>query len=119
MTTSIQCLLYLIEFFFLIEGLSLGATMYWEKDEPLLFHVVEKVTGNIFPVKYEADPMGFFHMINAYEEDGFILLDAPFKSSPVSYNVFKVKPLSGKVNGQSRDGQIFVSWKQIIFLFAL
>ena len=52
--------------------------MYWEKDEPLLFHVVEKATGNIFPIKYEADPMGFFHMINAYEEDGFILLDAPF-----------------------------------------
>ena len=69
--------------------------MYWDKDEPLLFHVVEKATGNIFPVKYEADPMGFFHMINAYEEDNFLILDAPFKSSPVSYNVFQVKPLSG------------------------
>ena len=80
-------------------GLSLGATMYWDSSEPLLFHVVEKSTGNILPIKYEADPMGFFHMINAYEEDGFIILDAPFKSSPVSYNVFQVKPLSGNSSG--------------------
>ena len=73
--------------------------MYWDSSEPLLFHVVEKSTGNILPIKYEADPMGFFHMINAYEEDGFIILDAPFKSSPVSYNVFQVKPLSGNSSG--------------------
>ena len=72
--------------------------MYWDDSEPLLFHVVEKATGKIHPVKYEADPMGFFHMINAYEEDNFIVLDAPFKSSPVSYNVFQVKPLSGTIN---------------------
>ena len=72
--------------------------MYLDESEPLQFHVVEKSTGNSHPVKYEADPMGFFHMINAYEENDFIVLDAPFKSSPVSYSVFQVKPLSGTVN---------------------
>ena len=51
--------------------------MYWDDSEPLLFHVVEKPTGNIHPVKYEADPMGFFHMINAYEEDNFIKILIP------------------------------------------
>ena len=46
------------------------------------------------PINYEADPMGFFHIINAYEESRHLVLDAPFKSSPVSYNVFMVAPLS-------------------------
>ena len=31
------------------------------------------------PLNYEADPMGFFHIINAYEESGHLVLDAPFK----------------------------------------
>ena len=78
----------------ILKGNTIGASMYWAKDDPLLFHVMEKATGNISPIKYEADPMGFFHIINAYEDDGHIILDAPFKSSPVSYNVFQIAPLA-------------------------
>ena len=47
------------------------------------------------PVKYEADAFGFFHVINAYEEDGNLVLDAPFKSKPVSYNTYMVDKLAG------------------------
>ena len=31
------------------------------------------------PLNYEADPMGFYHIINAYEDSGHLVLDAPFK----------------------------------------
>merc|ERR1719277_372084 len=77
-----------------IRGESLGSTMDWEEDAPLLFHVVKKTTGEIHPVRYEADSMGFYHVINAYEEDDYLLLDAPFKASPVSYNLFRISKIS-------------------------
>lgn len=77
----------------IIKGKGIGDTMYWDPDMPLVFHVLNKATGKLFPLKYEADAFGFFHGINAYEEDGFIVLDAPFKSSPVTYNTLKIEAL--------------------------
>ena len=77
------------------QGKNLGATMSWEADSMLGFHVLEKSTGIIKSTKYEGDPMGFYHIFNAYEEDGFLILDAPFKSVPISYEVFYVDKLAG------------------------
>ena len=68
--------------------------MFWDSSSPLTFHVLEKSSGNVLPLHYEADPMGFFHIINAYEESDHIVLDAAFKSSPVSYDVFMVDKLA-------------------------
>ena len=64
--------------------------MFWDPDSTLRFHVMEKSTGIFLPNKYEADPMGFYHVFNAYEEDNCLVLDAPFKPSPTSYDVFTV-----------------------------
>ena len=77
------------------QGKNLGATMSWDADSMLSFHVLEKSTGVIKSTKYEGDPMGFYHIFNAYEEDGFLILDAPFKSVPISYEVFQVEKLAG------------------------
>ena len=77
----------------IIKGKGIGDTMYWDPDMPLVFHVLNKATGKLFPLKYEADAFGFFHGINAYEENGYIVLDAPFKSSPVTYNSLKIEAL--------------------------
>ena len=68
--------------------------MYWDSDSTLKFHVMEKSTGKILPTNYEADTMGFFHIINAYEENNCVILDAPFKSSPVSYDAFMTEFLA-------------------------
>jgi carotenoid cleavage dioxygenase-like enzyme len=56
----------------IIKGNGIGTTMSWNTDNPLYFRVIEKSTGNELPIKYEADPMGFVHTFNAYEEDGYI-----------------------------------------------
>ena len=68
--------------------------MSWDADSMLTFHVVDKSTGIIKSTKYEGDPMGFYHIFNAYEEDGFLMLDAPFKSAPTSYELFYVDKLA-------------------------
>jgi len=81
-----------------IKGKNLGEIMYWDKDTALSFHVMEKSTGNFLPTAYEGDPLGFYHIINAYEEDWYIIIDAPFKSTPTTYNVFMVEPLAGSTD---------------------
>ena len=83
---------------YLVKAMPVGATMDWLKDDPLIFHVVEKATGKITPIKYEGDPMGFFHIINAYEADGFIILDAPFKPSAISYNTLLIDELIAPID---------------------
>ena len=70
--------------------------MFWDPDSTLRFHVMEKSTGKFLPNKYEADPMGFYHVFNAYEEEGCVVLDAPFKPSPTSYDVFTVAELAAE-----------------------
>ena len=57
---------------FIFKGNGIGTTMSWNTDNPLYFRVIEKSTGNELPIKYEADPMGFVHTFNAYEDDGYI-----------------------------------------------
>lgn len=76
------------------QGKTFGASTSWDTDSMLVFHVLDKSTGIIKSTKYEGDPMGFYHIFNAYEEDGFLMLDAPFKSVPTSYEVFYVDKLA-------------------------
>ena len=68
------------------EGNGFMNAMYWDYSAPLSFKVVEKSTGKLVPVNYMANPMAFFHIINAQERDGHLLLDAPFKEKPISYD---------------------------------
>ena len=76
------------------QGKNIGSSMSWDAESTLRFHILDKSTGVIKTTKYEGDPMGFYHIFNAYEEDGFLILDAPFKSSPISYDVFTVSKLA-------------------------
>ena len=46
---------------------------------------MKKSNGELIPINYEADPMGFIHIINAYEENDHIFVDAPFKSTAIDY----------------------------------
>ena len=46
-------------------------------------------------MKYEADPMGFVHTFNAYEDDSYIILDAPWQSFPIQYHVGTISDLTG------------------------
>lgn len=85
-----------------ILGQSLASSMYWDTSEILKFHVLNKKSGEVSPIKYEADAFGFFHVINTFEEEGQLVLDAPFKAKPVSYNVFMVDKLSGSAEQVSQ-----------------
>ncbi|XP_037029629.1 beta,beta-carotene 9',10'-oxygenase-like isoform X2 [Bradysia coprophila] len=52
-----------------------SSAMSWNTSIKTRFHVVSLTDGKNHPVVYEADPFFTFHHINAYEEDGQIVVD--------------------------------------------
>nr|XP_015807564.2 beta-carotene oxygenase 2b [Nothobranchius furzeri] len=47
----------------------------WDPKLNTIFHVIHKPTGKVSSTKYLAKPLSTFHQINAYEEDGFLIID--------------------------------------------
>ncbi|XP_060569819.1 carotenoid-cleaving dioxygenase, mitochondrial-like [Ruditapes philippinarum] len=60
-----------------IRGSPMSNSMDWYPDLKTRFRIIDKKTGEeVNPeIKYEADPLMVFHHINAYEENGHIIVD--------------------------------------------
>ncbi|ROT75096.1 putative beta,beta-carotene 9 [Penaeus vannamei] len=56
-------------------GRALAKAMDWMPNEKVKFHVIRRSDGHLLETKFEADTFFFFHSINAYEEDGQIVID--------------------------------------------
>ncbi|XP_041665858.1 beta,beta-carotene 9',10'-oxygenase-like [Cheilinus undulatus] len=54
---------------------SIGDGFFWDPKLKTVFHLIHKDTGKVSAIKYMAEPLSTFHQINAYEEDGFLILD--------------------------------------------
>ncbi|CAD5112781.1 DgyrCDS1993 [Dimorphilus gyrociliatus] len=48
----------------------------WRQGIKNVFHVINKETKEVSQVKYVSDPFFFFHLINAYEDENHIVIDA-------------------------------------------
>ncbi|XP_054610854.1 carotenoid-cleaving dioxygenase, mitochondrial isoform X3 [Dunckerocampus dactyliophorus] len=49
--------------------------IHWDPSLETIFHLVDKRTGEVSPVQYHTKALATFHQINAFEEDGFLMLD--------------------------------------------
>ncbi|XP_061586213.1 beta-carotene 15, 15-dioxygenase 2, like [Cololabis saira] len=58
-----------------IQGKSFHKVMSWEPQCDTIFHLVCRHTGKESQVKYHAAPMFTLHQINAFEENGFLVMD--------------------------------------------
>nr|XP_043883043.1 beta-carotene 15, 15-dioxygenase 2, like isoform X1 [Solea senegalensis] len=58
-----------------IQGKSFHKAMTWEPQCQTIFHLVNRHTGERSKVKYTAAPMFTLHQINAYEDNGFLVMD--------------------------------------------
>ncbi|KAM3615720.1 uncharacterized protein V6R79_006663 [Siganus canaliculatus] len=47
----------------------------WEPKRNTIFHLIHKQTGKVTSIKYISKPLSTFHQINAYEENGFLIMD--------------------------------------------
>lgn len=58
-----------------VRGRSLEECLEWRPEETTKFFVIEKSSGRVLPILYQTRAFFFFHVINAYEEIGFLVLD--------------------------------------------
>ncbi|XP_005808562.2 beta,beta-carotene 9',10'-oxygenase-like isoform X2 [Xiphophorus maculatus] len=58
-----------------IMGQSFQKILSWEPQYGTIFHLVDRRTGKESKVKYRTAPMFTLHQINAYEDDGFLVMD--------------------------------------------
>ncbi|XP_051967564.1 carotenoid-cleaving dioxygenase, mitochondrial [Xyrauchen texanus] len=58
-----------------LRGKALSEGIYWDPNQETIFHLIDKQTGKESPVKYYAKALSTFHQINAFEQDGFLMLD--------------------------------------------
>ncbi|KAJ3603431.1 hypothetical protein NHX12_028177 [Muraenolepis orangiensis] len=57
------------------QGKSFHKAMTWEPKSDTFFHLVNRHTGEESTVKYRGEPMFTLHQINAFEDDGFLVMD--------------------------------------------
>lgn len=58
-----------------IQGKSFHKVMKWEPKYNTIFHLVNRHTGKASEVRYQCAPMFTLHQINAYEDQGFLVMD--------------------------------------------
>ncbi|XP_040007461.1 beta,beta-carotene 9',10'-oxygenase-like isoform X1 [Xiphias gladius] len=58
-----------------LRGKALSEGIYWDPKLETVFHLVDKRTGEVSSVKYHTKAISTFHQINAFEEEGFLMLD--------------------------------------------
>ncbi|XP_078389152.1 carotenoid-cleaving dioxygenase, mitochondrial isoform X1 [Cetorhinus maximus] len=56
-------------------GKSFNSAINWEPERNTIIHVANKHTGEMIPFKYYTKAFSIFHHINAFEDNGFIVLD--------------------------------------------
>lgn len=58
-----------------LRGRALSDGIYWDPTQETVFHLVDKQSGEVSSVKYHSKAISTYHQINAFEEDGFLMLD--------------------------------------------
>ncbi|XP_058866075.1 carotenoid-cleaving dioxygenase, mitochondrial-like isoform X1 [Acipenser ruthenus] len=84
-----------------MRGKCLSDGIKWEPDHETVIHVASKQTGQLIPVKYYAKPLAMFHQINAFEDQGCIVLDLCFSDDGGALNNFTIQNL--RKSGQALD----------------
>ncbi|KAM9729680.1 carotenoid-cleaving dioxygenase, mitochondrial-like [Menidia menidia] len=84
-----------------IRGKALSSGIYWDPKLETVFHLVDKRTGEVSPVKYHTKAMSTFHQINAFEEDGFLMLDLCCADDGQAINNYLIQNL--RQSGEALD----------------
>lgn len=64
-----------------IRGMPISDCLSWDPSCDTIFHVSNKSTGKLHPVKYHTKAFAMFHQINAYEDQDCIVLDLCYQDN--------------------------------------
>ncbi|KAI4895577.1 hypothetical protein NFI96_015671, partial [Prochilodus magdalenae] len=76
-----------------MRGKGISEGVYWDPKLQTVFHVINKHTGKLSPIKYYTNPLSTFHQINCYEENGFIIIDMCCSDDGKAINNFLLQNL--------------------------
>uniref|UniRef100_A0A8C6SN15 Beta-carotene oxygenase 2 n=1 Tax=Neogobius melanostomus TaxID=47308 RepID=A0A8C6SN15_9GOBI len=84
-----------------LTGSSISDSIYWDPKLNTIFHLINKQTGTVSSVKYLANPICTLHQINAYEQDGFLIVDMCASDNGNAINNYNVQNL--RKSGEALD----------------
>ncbi|KAM8903763.1 carotenoid-cleaving dioxygenase, mitochondrial-like [Spinachia spinachia] len=84
-----------------LRGKSISNSLFWDPTLNTIFHLIHKQTGTVSAIKYLAKPLLTLHQINAYEEDGFLVLDMCASEDGEAINNYNVQNL--RKSGEDLD----------------
>ncbi|XP_074465968.1 carotenoid-cleaving dioxygenase, mitochondrial-like [Sebastes fasciatus] len=84
-----------------LRGKALSDGIYWDPTKETVFHLVDKRTGKVSQVKYHTKAISTFHQINAFEEDGFLMLDMCCSDDGQAINNYLIQNL--RKSGEALD----------------
>ncbi|XP_068186443.1 carotenoid-cleaving dioxygenase, mitochondrial [Antennarius striatus] len=84
-----------------LRGKALSEGIYWDPKQETVFHIIDKHTGTVSPVKYHTKAISVFHQINAFEEDGFLMLDMCCSDDGQTINNYLIQNL--RKSGEALD----------------
>ncbi|KAJ4935884.1 hypothetical protein JOQ06_017411 [Pogonophryne albipinna] len=84
-----------------LTGKSISEGFSWDPKLNTIFHLIHKQTGELSTIKYLAKALSTFHQINAYEEDGFLIIDMCAGDDGQAINNYNIQNL--RKNGEDLD----------------
>lgn len=71
----------------------LAACLKWYEDKPTLFHLIERSSGKLVQ-SYESEAFFYLHIINAYEQDGHVVVDICSYKNPDMINCMYLEAIA-------------------------
>uniref|UniRef100_A0A672Z2H7 Carotenoid-cleaving dioxygenase, mitochondrial n=1 Tax=Sphaeramia orbicularis TaxID=375764 RepID=A0A672Z2H7_9TELE len=87
-----------------LRGKALSEGIYWDPQQETVFHLVNKQTGEVNVGRgqyYHTKAISTFHQINAFEEDGFLMLDMCCSDDGQAINNYLIQNL--RKSGEALD----------------
>ncbi|XP_024903268.1 beta,beta-carotene 9',10'-oxygenase isoform X2 [Pteropus alecto] len=76
-----------------IRGKAFSDAISWEPQYNTQFHIVDKHTGQLLPGMYYSKPFVTFHQINAFEDQGCVVIDLCCQDNGRSLEVYQLQNL--------------------------
>nr|XP_056718813.1 beta,beta-carotene 15,15'-dioxygenase [Euleptes europaea] len=89
-----------------MRGVSWASCLVFHKDEKTWIHLVNRRSRKEVSTKFYTDAMVVFHHVNAYEEDGHVILDLISYSDGSLYDMFYLKNLDGSFESTAKTTSV-------------
>uniref|UniRef100_A0A8D2ZN28 Beta-carotene oxygenase 1, like n=2 Tax=Scophthalmus maximus TaxID=52904 RepID=A0A8D2ZN28_SCOMX len=88
-------------------GVNWGSCLKFDKDDITLIHAINRKTGKEVSTRFYSDALVVFHHINAYEDDGHVVLDLISYKDSKLYDMFYIQNIRQETDGFIQSNKNF------------